>query len=1025
MNLIDKLDLSHQLGTDDAREIQASLLAWRKRALYIVLLLVTVAGLPAFIFPVLNAIRTNAMTPLLWVYLVVYVGLVVLALVPRLDLRVRGWGAILLAYAIAIASFARVGLAGSGRLYLLTLPIIATMVIGMRAGTLAAGLSLAIYVAFAALAQAGWLANWITVPKNPVDLGFWIEAGAALAIFVMLLIALLHSFYRLYIRTLAARQEATRQLEQTAQKLREREERLALVIEGTDDGIWDWNLKTDDVYFSPLWKSMLGYADHEIANRFEEWRRLIHPEDVGRAISTVQAYLEGRIPVFELEHRLQHKDGSYRWILARARALRDAEGKPYRMAGSHIDITQRKRADEILRQSEKRFAQVFRASPLPISITSLENGVYVDVNDAWLRLFDYQRDQVIGNTSLQLNIWVRPEQRAGMIQQLQTTGSLRDYEHLARTKTGQIRDVRVSAEIIELNNERYNLALVRDITESKRIQAELRRREKRFRELIENSSDGIRLIGANGEILYLSPSNQRILGYADEELLGRSTFDLIHPDDLEDLQNVMDDLRQSPGATARTTYRMRHKDGSWRWIESAGTNLLTEADVQAFVVNFRDITEEIEAQKELQQAYQTLEQRVKERTRELSEISSENARLYRAERERHAESEQRREVAEGMRDILNILNSNRPLPEILDYIVKQASRLLSSDAGLISRIDPESQFATCEASVGLPPEVIAMASGPLSETSGNRALMEHKAVGHTDLPAYVEQQLNNPDARVTDLYRERYQILARLYQSLLAVPLTIKGITYGTLLLYYRSRREFGEEDLRLGLALADQIALAIENAQLRDQIMQTAAISERSRLARELHDSVTQSLYSMTLYAEAAARLLANGKTAEAGDHLREVRDTAQEALREMRLLIFELRPLALETSGLAAALQARLDAVETRGGVHAKLEVVGQECLTPAVEQELYHIAQEALNNTLKHAHAQNVSIHLEFSAAMSCLEIYNDGVPFDLTTAAESGGLGLRGMKERAEKIGAQLEIESDANRTRVRVQVPSPK
>jgi PAS domain S-box-containing protein len=131
--------------------------------------------------------------------------------------------------------------------------------------------------------------------------------------------------------------------------LRESQERLALVIQGSNDGIWDWDVRSNEVYFSPRWKGMLGYAEEEVASTFEGWRKLLHPEDHDRALATLQDYFEGRSESYELEHRLRHKDGSYRWILARGVALRDATGRPIRMAGSHVDLTGRKQAEERLR----------------------------------------------------------------------------------------------------------------------------------------------------------------------------------------------------------------------------------------------------------------------------------------------------------------------------------------------------------------------------------------------------------------------------------------------------------------------------------------------------------------------------------------------------------------------------------------------------------------------------------------------------------------------------------------------------
>jgi signal transduction histidine kinase len=202
------------------------------------------------------------------------------------------------------------------------------------------------------------------------------------------------------------------------------------------------------------------------------------------------------------------------------------------------------------------------------------------------------------------------------------------------------------------------------------------------------------------------------------------------------------------------------------------------------------------------------------------------------------------------------------------------------------------------------------------------------------------------------------------------------------------------------------------------------AVTEERSRLARELHDSVTQLLYSVTLYAEAAAELLDSGETETAAGHLRDLRDTAQEALREMRLLIFELHRPALGEGGLVGALQARLDAVEKRGGMHVELAVEGSEQIPRPVQAELYNISQAALNNALKYAHANSVRVHLRFGDAETEMQISDDGVGFEPVSGGVGGGFGIPGMQERSQKIGGTLQIESAPGKgTNVVVRVPA--
>jgi signal transduction histidine kinase len=312
--------------------------------------------------------------------------------------------------------------------------------------------------------------------------------------------------------------------------------------------------------------------------------------------------------------------------------------------------------------------------------------------------------------------------------------------------------------------------------------------------------------------------------------------------------------------------------------------------------------------------------------------------------------------------------------------------------------------------------------------ASGRAIADRRPVAVSDTSA-MYRQLAAEGGLPEGMPEEVLAHAIATFHALLAVPLIIRAEPYGAISLYYTQVREFTEEDLRLAAAVADQAALAIESARLRDQAGLSAAIEERTRLARELHDSVTQSLFSVTLYAEAAARLLETGNGSSAADYLREVRDTAQEALREMRLLIFQLRPPKLEEVGLIGALQARLQGVESRGGVDAELRVVGDQfaarMLLP-VQADLYAIIQEALNNCLKHAQASHVWVELEFKADGACASVRDDGVGFDPVHGAEAGGMGLHSMRERAERIGGVLTIESaPADGASIKVEIPRRK
>jgi PAS domain S-box-containing protein len=151
-----------------------------------------------------------------------------------------------------------------------------------------------------------------------------------------------------------ALQEQIAERSSIAAALQASNERLDLVLRGTNDGIWDWDIIRGEVYLSPRWKEMLGYADHEMPSAFKEWETRIHPDDRTRALATLNDCLAGKSPSFDLEHRLLHKDGSYRWIRSRGVVVRDAAGTPLRMAGSSTDLTERRVAEQALRESEEK-----------------------------------------------------------------------------------------------------------------------------------------------------------------------------------------------------------------------------------------------------------------------------------------------------------------------------------------------------------------------------------------------------------------------------------------------------------------------------------------------------------------------------------------------------------------------------------------------------------------------------------------------------------------------------------------------
>jgi signal transduction histidine kinase len=261
-------------------------------------------------------------------------------------------------------------------------------------------------------------------------------------------------------------------------------------------------------------------------------------------------------------------------------------------------------------------------------------------------------------------------------------------------------------------------------------------------------------------------------------------------------------------------------------------------------------------------------------------------------------------------------------------------------------------------------------------------------------------------------------------RTLMSVPLVLKDEVIGMLVLGHRQPNYWGEEKKELVQAFANQAAVAIVNAELYEKTGETATLEERTRLARDLHDSATQSLYSATLFSEAGKELAEAGDLDNARYYFTRVGEVVHQALKDMRLLVFQLRPPLLEKEGLVLALQHRLDAVEKRAGMEARLISDQLPSLSEPVSEELYSITLEALNNTLKHAQAQAVTITIRCDEGVVDLEVRDDGQGFDPETA-HNGGMGLVNMAERAAEIDAVLTIDSSLDQgTRIRVIVPLP-
>jgi len=380
-------------------------------------------------------------------------------------------------------------------------------------------------------------------------------------------------------------------------------------------------------------------------------------------------------------------------------------------------------------------------------------------------------------------------------------------------------------------------------------------------------------------------------------------------------------------------------------------------------------------------------------------------------------------ISSSLRDTLAVLNSNRDLEEILNFIVKQARELMDADAVAIYTPAGQKEMLHIQASLGLTEEYIQFAKIPLGMLATGYATQIHQPVFFSDISLPSEQIKFKMDEERA-LVMEKF---SKNFRALLAVPLIFpNGEVYGTLDLYFTQPRNFLEEDINLAKAYADQTILAIDNARLRARAKKAAVLAERDRLARDLHDTVTQELFSLSLIADVLPTLwendLATGKLA-----LEEMKRLSRGALAEMRTLLLELRPNALLTSELDQLIRQLCDSFEGRMRIPIHFEYQVIDCIIPAdTKMAFYRIVQEALHNVQKHAHATEIQISLSKfdSSTKPCrqledldpsrtsrlqLIIQDNGVGFDKTQVSREH-FGLKIIQERADSIHANLNFNS---------------
>ncbi len=391
------------------------------------------------------------------------------------------------------------------------------------------------------------------------------------------------------------------------ESLRESQERWQFALEGSGDGVWDWDLVSNRVYYSKQWKAMLGFEESEISDGLQEWEARIHPEDRGRVVEEWTEHFEGKTPVYTCEHRIGCKDGSYKWVLDRGKIISSSPGgRPLRAIGTHSDITRRKQMEEALFQREQNFRAMAENNNDAIFVLAGEQAEVVYCNKQASDLTGYNQDELLRLTMEDL---VAPHERERLKdnyrRRLTGENLPNRYEVDIVEKQGKIKVGEVNGAKTIWQGKDADLVIFRDVTERKLFENVLNYSEEILRTIIKTIADGITITDLNGTITDVNDKALQLYQTASKnEVVGKNIFDFVAPFMQFKARESFEQCLAA-GILENVELVLVKASGEEYTAELGGSVLKdNQGKLKGVVVVSRDITGRIAAQKAMEDLYQ-------------------------------------------------------------------------------------------------------------------------------------------------------------------------------------------------------------------------------------------------------------------------------------------------------------------------------------------------------------------------------------------------------------------------------------